>query len=217
MEFREIGTIVRLQVQRSSLKVGQKPHRVYDTTPLLSVEQMSVSPEGAIALTSDGQQTLDVHHRLHDKSQYAGVNGLSIGFTSHYARMRARFGDHMFDGCAGENVLIDTGELPGLSDVERGVMIRCAALGVDLWLGDVRIALPCLEFSRFALRLPQVERESSDVKRALQFLEQGTRGFYVTPANPGAPVVASLGDRVYFPVQQAVGEPGRGGSLLSTP
>jgi len=73
-------------------------------------------------------------------------------------------------------------------------------MGVDLWLGDVRIALPCLEFSRFALRLPQAERDSSEVRRALQFLEHGTRGFYVTPANPGAPVVVSLGDRVYFRV-----------------
>lgn len=200
MELRCVGTVARLQIQCSSLKVGQKPHRVYDTSPLLSVEQISVSPDGAIALTPDGQQTLDVHHRLHDKSQFAGVNGLSIGFTSHYVRMRARFGDHMFHGCAGENVLIDTDALPGLSDVERGVLIRCAAMGVDLWLGDVRVALPCLEFSRFVLRLPQVERESSEVKRALQFLEQGTRGFYVTPANPGAPVVVSVGDRVYFPL-----------------
>ena len=199
MELRCVGTVARSQIQRSSLKIGQKPHRVYDTSPLLSVEQMSVSPDGAIALTSDGQQTLDVHHRLHDRSQFAGVNGLSIGFTSHYARMRARFGDHMFDGCAGENVLIDTDELPGLSEFERGVVIRCAVMGVDLWMGDVRIALPCLEFSRFALRLPQADRDSSDVKRALQFLEQGTRGFYVTPANPDAPVVVSLGDRVYLP------------------
>ena len=51
-----------------------------------------------------------------------------------------------------------------------------------------------------ALRLPQAERDRSDVKHALQFLEHGTRGFYVMPANPGAPVVVSLGDRVYFPV-----------------
>jgi hypothetical protein len=161
---------------------------------------MSVSPDGAIALLPDGQEIIDVHHRQHPQSQYAGVNSLSIGFTSHYARMRARFGDHMFHGCAGENVLIDTGELPGLSAVERGVVIRCAAMDVDLLLDDVRIALPCLEFSRYSLRLPQAERDSSDVKRALQFLEQGTRGFYVTPANAGAPVVVSLGDRVYLPV-----------------
>jgi hypothetical protein len=200
MELLCVGTVARLQIQRSSLKVGQKPHRVYDTAPLLSVERMSVSSDGAIALLPGGQEVIDVHHREHPQSQYADVNGLSIGFTSHYARMRACFGDHVFDGCAGENVLIDTSELPEPSDVERGVMIRCAVTGVDLWLRDVRIALPCLEFSRFALRLPQVERESSEVKRALQFLEHGTRGYYVTPANPGAPVVVSLGDRVYLPL-----------------
>ena len=199
MELREMGTVARLQIQRSSLKVGNKPACVYDTAPLLAVPQLRVSPDGAIALFSDGQEIIDVHHRQHPQSQYAGVNGVSIGFTSHYARMRERFGDHLFHGCAGENFLIDTSEALDLSDVERGVMIRCAAMGVDLWVGDVRIALPCLEFSRFALRLPQVERESSDVKRALQFLEHGTRGFYVTPANPGAPVVVSLGDRVYLP------------------
>ena len=208
MELRFIGAVARLQIQRSSLKVGQKPHRVYDTAPLLSVERMSASPDGAIALLPDGQEIVDVHHRQHPNSQYAGVNGLSIGFTSHYARMRARFGDHLFDGCAGENILIDTGEPPDLSDVQRGVVIRCASIGADLWLGDIQIALPCLEFSRYSLGvppievfggLPHAERESAEVKSALQFLEHGTRGFYATPANPGAPVVVSLGDRVYLP------------------
>jgi len=199
VELRYIGMVARLQIQRSSLKAGQKPHRVYDTAPLLSVERMRVSPDGAIALLRDGQEITDVHHREHPKSHYAGVNAVSIGFTTHYGQMRDRFGGHMFDGCAGENVLIDTSELPDLSDVERGVVIRSAAMGVDLWLGDVRIALPCLEFSRFALRLPQAERESSNVKRALQFLEQGTRGFYVTPANGDTPMIVSVGDLVYFP------------------
>src|SRR2546422_2174400 len=33
--MRELGHVVRLQIQRSSLKTGEKPHRVYDPAPIL--------------------------------------------------------------------------------------------------------------------------------------------------------------------------------------
>jgi len=199
IQLREIGTIVRLQIQRSPLKVGQKPHRVYDTSPLLSVSSLRVSPDGVIALLPDNQTAIDVHHAHHPHSQNAGPNGVSIGFTPNYAGMRERFGDHMTDGCAGENILIETGESLEWSDVERGVMIRCSAAGADLWLGDILVAQPCVEFSRYTLRMPEVEKGSLEIRQALQFLEHGTRGFYATPSNHGEPLVVSIGDRVYLP------------------
>src|SRR2546426_4214324 len=37
-----------------------------------------------------------------------GAHGVSIGFTTHYALMRERFGDRLTPGCAGENVLVET-------------------------------------------------------------------------------------------------------------
>ena len=132
MKLREIGTIVRLQIQRSSLKVGLRPYRVYDPSPLLNVEQLSVSPDGAIALLPEGRTMIDVHHRRHPDSQNAGDNGVSIGFTSNYARMRERYGEHIADGYAGENILIETAESFTQSDLERGMAIRCGAADADL-------------------------------------------------------------------------------------
>ncbi len=200
MSMREIGRVARLQIQRASLKVGQKPNRVYDTAPLLSVAQLSVSPAGAIALLPDGRTAIDVHHRDHPAAQHTGRNGVSIGFTMHYARMRERFGVHLSDGCAGENILIETSDSISLSDLERGAAIRCSAAGVDVWLTDIVIARPCLEFSRHALQLPHAEKTSAEIKDALQFLEHGTRGFYVTPTNHAGPLTVSLGDRVCVPI-----------------
>src|SRR3989442_4417224 len=46
--MRTIGTVTRLQIQRGSLKRGEKPTRVYDPTPLLSVAALNVSPDGAL-------------------------------------------------------------------------------------------------------------------------------------------------------------------------
>ena len=194
MELREIGTIVRLQIQCTSLKVGEKPNRVYETSPLLGAQQLRVSAAGAVAILPDGPPALDVHHLDHPHSQYAGSNSVSIGFTSHYSRMRERYGAHLIDDCAGENILIETSGLTTLDDLQAGVLIRCGA--GDVWLRSIRIARPCLEFSRFALREPRAERESDAIKDALQFLDGGLRGFYVTPASEA---IISVGDRVYLP------------------
>lgn len=199
MELREIGTVVRLQIQRTSLKVGEKPNRVYDTSPLLSVDRMSVSPKGAVALLPDSQTVLDVHHLGHPNSQHIGSNAVTIGFTFHYVRMRERYGPHVFDGCAGENILIETRESIRLGRLRRGVAIRCQAAGALVWLGGIIVARPCVEFSRYSLRMPQAGRDSPEVKSALQFLDDGMRGFRVTPASEA---ILSLGDRVYLPAEE---------------
>ena len=44
--MRTIGTVTRLQIQRGSLKRGDKPTRVYDPAPLLSVPVLNVTPDG---------------------------------------------------------------------------------------------------------------------------------------------------------------------------
>jgi len=45
--MRVIGPILRLQIQRSTLKTGEKPHRTYDPRPLLAVPALAVHPDGA--------------------------------------------------------------------------------------------------------------------------------------------------------------------------
>src|ERR671917_846382 len=88
---RFIGTVVRLQVQESSLKVGVKPRR-YDPAPIQSVPAISLSAAGVVGLAENGERIVDVHHREHPSSKNrGGENGISLGFTAHYLAMRRRF------------------------------------------------------------------------------------------------------------------------------
>ena len=72
--MRFLGEIVRLQVQVSSLKVGEAPHKRYDPEPLTSVPSLLVEPGGVIGRTAWGDDLIDVHHRDHPASkQRAGI------------------------------------------------------------------------------------------------------------------------------------------------
>ncbi len=105
--MRTIGTVARLQIQRSSLKTGEKPNRAYDPAPLLPVSRLTVTPDGVLGAGPDGGWIVDVHHRAHPETKNEdGLHGVSVGFTSHYAAMRERFGDRIVVGCAGENVIV---------------------------------------------------------------------------------------------------------------
>jgi len=63
--MRELGRIVRLQIQRSSLKTGEKPNRVYDPARLLTVAHLAIGPDGVLGQADDGAWLVDVHHRAH--------------------------------------------------------------------------------------------------------------------------------------------------------
>ena len=89
---RILGPIIRLQVQRSPLKTGEKPNRRYDPDPIVSVGRLRITPDGAYGL-ENGQEILDVHNRLHPQTRQEGPeNALSFGFTGHYSEMQDRFG-----------------------------------------------------------------------------------------------------------------------------
>jgi hypothetical protein len=196
--LREIGSITRLQIQRSSLKVAHASQQVYDPAPLLAVEQVQITAQGVTALLPDGEQLFDVHHRAHPDSRFSGMNGVSIGFTSQYARMRDRFGDHMRDGVAGENILVDAADEFSVHDFKYGLVVQCSAGDAYFWLSDVMVAHPCVEFSRFALQSAEAAESSKAIKATLQFLDEGTRGFYATPVVRDAPPVVRLGDRIFI-------------------
>src|SRR2546427_8936995 len=99
--MRTIGTVTRLQIQRDSLKRGEKPTRVYDPTPLLSVPALNVTPDGALGGTADGRWIVDVHHRDHpDTKNEDGRHGISLRFTSHYDPMPEHVGDRVAIGGA---------------------------------------------------------------------------------------------------------------------
>ena len=192
---REIGTIARLQVQESSLNVGDKPRR-YDPAPLRSVPAISLSPSGVVGLTENGQTIVDVHHHDHPTSKNrGGENGISLGFTGHYREMRQRFGQHLADGSAGENILIEANRQFQVEELAAGVVVEGAG-GTPLELRQIIVAAPCVEFSRYSLKFPDGARPDATVTEALRFLDAGMRGFYAT--YEGEPVVVEIGAGVFL-------------------
>src|SRR3989475_10087116 len=147
-----VGRIVRLQIQRSSLKTGEKPNRTYDPAPLLAVDRLALGPDGALGVGSDGSWVVDVHHRAHPRTKNEDrAHGGSIGFTSHYARMRERFGDRMTLGCAGDNIIVETERRIALEDLQRGIVLL-AHDGQELArLEGLQVAEPCRPFTGRAL------------------------------------------------------------------
>jgi hypothetical protein len=195
MTLYKIGRVKQVQIQRSSLKVGERPYRYYDPAPLLVVEGLALTPGGVIGLAG-GEGMVDVHNTAHPASKnQRGVNGISIGFTSHYQAMRERFGPHLADGCAGENILVETDRSFSLDDLGEQLAIETAA-GAIVSLTALLVAAPCVEFSQFAAaqgeRLP-----ASALKATLQFLDGGTRGFYASLPEGAGETIVRAGDRVF--------------------
>jgi hypothetical protein len=190
----ELGRIVRLQIQRSSLKRGERPHRVYDPAPLLAVERLAVGPDGVFGQAADGAWLVDVHHRHHPQTKNAdGEHGVSLGFTGHYTLMRQRFGDRITLGCAGENILVAAERRLALDDLGNELVL-CSVEGREIVrLRVLQVAHPCRPFSGWALGgVP----ESEVLKETLQFLDAGTRGFYCHAVGSG---IVAVGDRVVIP------------------
>lgn len=189
--MRAIGTITRLQIQRGSLKRGEKPTRVYDPSPLLSVPALNVTPDGALGGTSDGAWVVDVHHRGHPETKNEdGLHGISLGFTSHYHAMREHFGGRLEVGCAGENIIATADRRFGFDDLAGGVAIVSPDGEERVRLKVLQVAHPCRPFTGWALG-KQVEPE--ELKKHLQFLDDGMRGFYCVGEGVGT---VSLGDSV---------------------
>lgn len=192
--MRLIGEIVRLQVQSASLKVGEPPRKRYDPSPLRAVPQLLLTPDGVAGRLSDGTVLEDVHNRTHPASKNRDTNGVSVLFTGHYATMRERYGSHLTDGIAGENILVTA---PGRfleDDVAAGLVIETSDARL-ISLVRVIVADPCVEFSRWALRFPEDARPDRTVADAVTFLGDGLRGFYA--GYDGEPVTIRLGDRLY--------------------
>lgn len=192
--MRLLGTLVRLQIQTASLKVGEKPNQRYDPAPLLAVEELRITREGASALDAAGEVELDIHHLDHPETKQApGENPLSIGFTSHYDRMQSRFGPRVEKGIAGENLIVECADEIALESLKDGVAIRSRVSGRLLTFRNLKVAHPCRPFSLFVLG---GEAEPEALKATLRFLDGGMRGFYLV-ADAGEAFVARPGDEVF--------------------
>jgi hypothetical protein len=197
VQLQEIGRVKQVQVQRSSLKVGEHPRRYYDPTPLLVVARLLVTRHGAIGVSDDGQEVLDIHHVHHPHTKNAkGKHDLSIGFTSHYVAMRARFGAWLHEGCAGENILVEVARPFTLAELKDGVAIQSYRTGETLYLGSFKVATPCVEFSQYAANFG-MPLPPPALKGALQFLNDGQRGFYAKLAAPHRQGSIEANDRVF--------------------
>jgi hypothetical protein len=178
-----IGTVVRLQVQRSRLKPGPRAARVYDPSPLLEVAALEVGPRGAVGQAESGP-VLDVHHADHPDTRNNQLrNGLSLLPREHYLRLRARFGDHLVDGAAGESLLLETAGPWSLADLAGDLALE-AADGELLPLTGTAVAAPCVEFTRFCLQRP-LGPVDAELTAALEELDGGARGFYVAVEGSG--------------------------------
>ena len=181
--MRPLGPIVRLQIQRSSLKTGERPMRVYDPAPIFAADRLALSPAGALAAAPDGGWLVDVHHRAHPATKNDdGLHGLSVGFTAHYGAMRARFGERLTLGCAGENLIAETASRVTLDDVARGLAVLAPDGTERVRLTVLQVAHPCRPFTGWALGGLV---EAAVLKEQLQFLEDGMRGFYCTAEGVG--------------------------------
>jgi len=192
--MRDVGEIVRLQIQRSSLKTGEKPNRRYDPTPLLIVDRLAVTPAGVRGQSDGGAWLVAVHHRAHPQTKNEdGLHGVSVGFTAHYDAMRARFGDHLSPGCAGENLLAVADRRLSYEELAEGIAVVDAAGRELVRLDVLQVAHPCRPFTGWALGGTV---EAQVLKEHLQFLDDGMRGFYCRATGSG---IVSVGDRLVLP------------------
>jgi len=189
--MRIIGTVTRMQIQRASLKTGEKPLRRYDPAPLLSVPTLAVTPDGVFGAGADRTWIVDIHHRAHPETKNDdGSHGVSVGFTTHYEAMREHFGERIVEGCAGENIIVAADRKFTYHDLAGGVVIVSGDGTERVRLRVLQVAHPCRPFTGWALG-KQVEPE--ELKSHLQFLDGGTRGFYCVAEESGT---VNVGDQV---------------------
>ena len=177
-----IGTVVRLQVQRDRLKPGERGQRVYDPAPLLEVDALRVGPQGVVGLAPQGE-VLDVHHEHHPNTRWVRPrSGLSFQPQLHTDRIRDRFGPHLVQGIAGENLTLTTEGPLVEADLEGELLLETD--DEPLRLTEAAAMKPCVEFTRWCLGLTPPTYDD-EVEAALESLGAGARGFNAVVTGTG--------------------------------
>jgi hypothetical protein len=192
--MQEIGIIKFVQIQGSHMKIYEGENRIYRPDPLLTVDKLGLTSDGIIGLASDGKEIIDVHHVEHPQSRFRGDNKISFGFVQHYHRMRERFGEHIADGVGGENIIIEASTDITTLNYQGRFFIQHQGQDTLIELTNVIPAPPCREFSIFCLQVPQCQ---DDIKSALQFLNDGTRGYYAELVENDSPCFVQTGDKLF--------------------
>lgn len=190
--MRLLGTIVRLQYQCDHLKFEGPHGRRFSPANIVPVEELTFTPHGVMA-GSALEPRYDAHHTHHPRSRNRGDNGVSIGFTGHYVAMRERLGERLVEGIAGENILIEREDIFTEADLAGGLVVE--TIDGPIGIVAIKVAAPCVEFSRYAIDFPDEAKPDRSVTETVQFLHQGMRGFYATME---ATATIRVGGRVYF-------------------
>ncbi len=195
--LRDLGIVKLVQLQPNGLIIEKPPGFFYDESRRVRVDRLEINSKGIEATTPNGEQVLDIHHLDHPDKEYDDDDLICIGFTSHYDKMRDRFGEHMLDGTAGENIIIDYQDEVWVDDIGSQLAIENQDSGEFLRLNLISFAAPCEEFSHFAARSQQERLPAADLKEILKFLNNGRRGFLLVLDNGQKDGVVRPGDKVY--------------------
>jgi hypothetical protein len=198
--MRELGHVKLVQLQPTGLiiKSDKTPTGYfYDASRLVIVDQLTITSLGIEATTRTGEHVLDIHHINHPHKEYDDDDFICIGFTAHYKAMRGRFGSHIVDGIAGENIIIECDREIWPEDLGQQLIIENAKTGHQMRLLMISHANPCQEFSQFAIGNQYDKPPATEMKSTLQFLGNGRRGFLFVMQDGQGMATVQPGDRIF--------------------
>jgi MOSC domain-containing protein YiiM len=191
-----IGHVKFVQIQTRPLKVNEDHEdSYYDPIGIQRVSYLRLLPEGAIGVTEDGLNVVDIHNSLHVHHRSNGRNALSMGFSAHYDIMQAHFGPQVALGSAGENIIIQSAPFPA-TYVGRQLAIESCATQKMTYFTVTRPVAPCQHFSKFCTQNPHLN--GAAMKETLQFLGDGRRGMMLALTPDQGRVIVQTDDKVYL-------------------
>jgi len=193
----ELGFVKLVQIQPSGLIIETPSGDFYDASRRVEVDQIQITSRGIEYTTSEGDRVLDIHHMDHPDKEYDDDDLVSIGFTSHYEAMRDHFGEHMVDGIAGENIIIDYDQEVWMNDLGQRIAIENKETGQKALFYMESFASPCSAFSHFAANRQNERLPAGELKATLQFLNKGRRGFLLGLSDGQKTVSIQPGDKVF--------------------
>lgn len=196
-KMRELGKVKLVQVQPRGLIIETPTGDFYDVSRRVEVDKLIITSLGIEATIANGEHVLDIHHMNHPDKKYDDDDLVSIGFTSHYAAMREHFGEHMVDGAAGENIIIEYSQEVWMNDLGQKVVIENVETGKRTHLDVLSFAAPCEEFSHFVADSQHEQLPVDELKATLQFLNNGRRGFLLILSRGQETATVQAGDRVF--------------------